>query len=155
MPEKVTDALAHGLSVALAAAVIAFAAYKVIKLNGMEDPPVNMGLNFPPAGRKIIIDQSITAADPIITQTLGPAWPAAPAGGTAVNGPVQSFELLAVVDGVAFVEVGIARGKMLLPVTAGSVLPGGLRIDSITQHDGRWVLIAGPVRLERADSPVQ
>ena len=73
MPEKLTDALTYVLSVALAAAVIAFAAYKVIKLNGMEDPPANMGLNFPPPKRKIIIDQTPSDADPIITQTITPA----------------------------------------------------------------------------------
>ena len=85
MPERIADTLAYVLSVALAAAVIAFAAYKVIRLNGMEDPPANMGLNFPPPKRKVIIDNSL-AADPIVTRTLTPALSpparvAAPAAG--------------------------------------------------------------------------
>jgi hypothetical protein len=155
MPEKFTDTLTYVLSVALAAGVIAFAAYKVIRLNGMEDPPANMGLNFPPPRRRIIIDQA-AGADPIITQTVAPVLtperrPAAAAG----PGPVRSFELLAVVDGVAFVEIDVARGKTLLPVSVGTVLPGGLRIDAIVRRNGRWVLEAGPLRIEEARTPLQ
>jgi hypothetical protein len=60
-----------------------------------------------------------------------------------------------VVDGVAFVEIDLARGKTLLPVTVGTVLPGGMRIEAIERRDGRWILVAGPVRLEAADTPVQ
>lgn len=159
MPERIADTLAYVLSVALAAAVIAFAAYKVIRLNGMEDPPANMGLNFPPPKRKVIIDNSL-AADPIVTRTLTPALSpparvAAPAVDAAVADPVRSYELLAVVDGVAFLEIDVARGKTLLPVSVGTVLPGGLRIEAIEQRDGRWVLVAGPVRLEKTERPVQ
>jgi hypothetical protein len=68
---------------------------------------------------------------------------------------VRSYELLAVVDGVAFVEIDLARGKTLVPVSVGSVLPGGLLIESIVERNGRWVLVAGPLRLERVESPVQ
>ena len=68
---------------------------------------------------------------------------------------MRAYELLAVVDGVAFVEIDVARGKTLVPVTVGTVLPGGLRIESIEQRNGRWVLVAGPLRLEQAESPVQ
>jgi hypothetical protein len=156
MPEKFTDALTYILSVSLAAAVIAFAAYKVIKLNGMEDPPANMGLNFPPAPRKILIDSSAVTTDPVITRTLGPAPDAASSGSdAAISGAVRAYELLAVVDGVAFVEIDLARGKTLVPVSVGTVLPGGMRIDSITRQGNRWVLIAGPVRLEQVEQPVQ
>jgi hypothetical protein len=160
MPERFTDALTYVLSVALAAGVIAFASYKVIRLNGMEDPPANMGLNFPPPKRRMIIDQSAADADPIITRTITPSLttaqrPSAPEGGRALAGPVRSYELLAVVDGVAFVEIDVARGKTLIPVTVGSVLPGGLLIESIVERNGRWVLVAGPLRLERAERPLQ
>jgi hypothetical protein len=159
MPERFSDALTYVLSVALAATVIAFAAYKVIKLNGMEDPPANMGLNFPAAKRKIIIDHSVVA-DPIITRTVTPALTtpepsAAPDLPVAITGPVRSYELLAVVDGIAFLEMEVARGKTLVPVSVGTVLPGGLRIESIEKRNGRWVLVAGPVRLEQAERPVQ
>ncbi len=160
MPERFTDTLTYVLSVTLAAAVIAFAAYKVIKLNGMEDPPPNMGLNFPPPKRKIIIDNSLAGVDPIITRTVTPVLTAperrqAPETGAALPGPVRGYELLAVVDGIAFVEINVARGKTLVPVTVGSVLPGGLLIESIEQRNDRWVLVAGPLRLERTEVPVQ
>ena len=160
MPERLSDALTYVLSVALAAAVIAFAAYKVIKLNGMEDPPANMGLNFPPAKRKIIIDQMSPLADPIVTRRLAPAAPVPrqavpPAVAASPAAPLRSYELLAVVDGVAFVEIDVARGKTLIPVTVGTVLPGGLRIDTIEQRNGRWVVIAGTQTLEEADRPPQ
>ena len=153
MPERLTDALTYVLSVALAAGVMAFAAYKVMKLNAMEDPPATMGLNFPPAKRKVIIDAAVPAADPLITQSLGAAGSGAePArGGTmALAGPAQSYELLAVVDGVAFVEVGLARGKMLFPVTVGSVLPGGFHVEAIEWQGGSWRLVAGSLALEQA-----
>jgi hypothetical protein len=150
MRERFSDTLTNVLSVALAASVIAFAAYKVIKLNGIEDPPANMGLNFPPPGRKIIIDD-MTGADPIITQTVTPSSPS-PAGDALPAGAVWSYELLAVVDGVAFLEMDVARGKKLVPVSVGTVLPGGLRIESIERREGRWVLVAGPLRLEQVES---
>ena len=160
MPEKLTDALTYVLSVALAAGVIAFAAYKVIKLNGMEDPPVNMGLNFPPMKPRVIMDEAPLAADPIITRTLGPVQsrdnpPASSDRAAPLPLPSAPLELLAVVDGVAFVEIDVARGKTLLPVTVGTVLPGGMRIEAIERRGSRWVLIAGPLRLEAVDTPVQ
>lgn len=160
MPERLSDAITYALSVALAAVVIAFAAYKVIKLNGMEDPPANMGLSFPPPKRQIIIDHSGEGADPIVTRTVTPMpvppeRPAATRSGAVPSGPVRSYELLAVVDGVAFLEIDVVRGKTLVPVTVGTVLPGGLRIESIERHDGRWVLVAGRLRLEQTDGAVQ
>lgn len=156
MPERFTDTLTYVLSVAFAAGVIAFAAYKVIKLNGMEDPPANMGLNFPAPKRRMILDET-ALADPIITQTLAPAvapeqQPQPQPQKAALTGPVSSYELLAVVDGIAFVEIDLARGKTLVPVSVGTVLPGGLQIESITRRNGRWTLVAGPLRLEQVES---
>jgi hypothetical protein len=156
MAERFTDTLTYVLSVAFAAGVIVFASYKVIKLNGIEDPPPNMGLNFPEPRRKIILDEA-AMADPIITQTLAPAVapaqePAPPQQRQAVlTGPVRSYELLAVVDGIAFVEIDLARGKTLVPVSVGTVLPGGMEIESISKRNGRWLLVAGPLRLEQVD----
>ena len=68
MAEKFTDIITYVLSLSLAAGVIAFAAYKVVVLNGMENPPANLGLNFPAPKRKVIMDAS--SADPLTTQTL-------------------------------------------------------------------------------------
>jgi hypothetical protein len=155
MPERFTDTLTYLLSVAFAAGVIVFASYKVIKLNGMEDPPPNMGLNFPEPRRKFILDET-AVADPIMTQTLTPAeapeqQPLPRQQQAAPTGPVRSYELLAVVDGIAFVEIDLARGKTLVPVSVGTVLPGGLEIESITRQNGRWILLAGPLRLEQVN----
>lgn len=150
MAEKFTDILTYVLSVALAAGVITFAAYKVIKLNGMENPPANMGLNFPPLKRKVIIDET-AEADPIITQSLGmPGAPISritPGVSRGVAETASSYRLLAVVDGVAFIEVSLAAGTVLLPVTIGTRLPGGYRVESIARQNGRWVLVAGGLKL--------
>ena len=147
MAEKFTDVLTYVLSVALAAGVITFAAYKVIQLNGMENPPANMGLNFPPLKRRVIIEEP-PDADPITTQSLGDGVSArvrpAPAGG---GGAIPSYQLLTVVDGVAFLEVGMMSGKVLLPVTVGATLPGGYRVDSIEKHNGHWLLVAGSLSI--------
>lgn len=152
--------LTYVLSVALAAGVMAFAAYKVIKLNGMEDAPSNMGLNFPPAKRKLIMDAVSPRADPLTTQSLATAQDrsgidSVRGGSEPVTGPAQSYELLAVVDGVAFVEVGLARGQMLVPVTVGSVLPGGFRIEAIERRQGRWRLVAGSLEIEQVADALQ
>lgn len=150
MAEKFTDILTYVLSVALAAGVITFAAYKVIKLNGMENPPANMGLNFPPLKRKVIIDEA-TEADPIITQSLGvPESSGLRLTPGFIRGDeeaISSYQLLTVVDGVAFIEVAVASGKVLVPVTVGTRLPGGYRVESIERQDGRWVLVAGSLTL--------
>ena len=58
MTPKVTDALAYALAVGLAATCIAFAGYKVLKLRSMDNPPADMGLNYPPPKRKMTTDDS-------------------------------------------------------------------------------------------------
>lgn len=150
MAEKFTDILTYVLSVALAAGVITFAAYKVIKLNGMENPPANMGLNFPPLRRKVIIDEG-AEVDPITTQSLGavasPLTRLTRGISRGGGGKISSYRLLTVVDGVAFIEMGVASGTVLVPVTVGSRLPGGHRVESITRQYGRWVLVAGGLTL--------
>jgi hypothetical protein len=150
MAEKFTDILTYVLSVALAAGVITFAAYKVIKLNGMENPPANMGLNFPPLKRRVIIDEAVDA-DPITTQSLGtseaPVRRMTPGRSRHQGAAAFSYRLLTVVDSVAFVEVNLAAGTVLVPVTVGTRLPGGYRVESIMRQNGRWVLVAGSLML--------
>lgn len=146
MPEKFTDILTYALSLALAASVIAFAAYKVVKLNGMENPPANLGLNFPAAKRKVIMQDGV--GDPLTTQSLGPARPSR-SRSDVVDGPYD-YELLAVVDGVAFVAVDGDAGRTLVPVAVGSTLPGGLTVSAIRRRDGRWWLAAGTLMLEQS-----
>jgi hypothetical protein len=152
MADKFTDVITYVLSVALAAGVIAFAAYKVVALNGMENPPPNMGLNFPAPRRKVIMD-GMPAADPLTTQSLSAASDVVPA--RAPQGGLQAFELLTVVDGVAFVAVASDAGKTLVPVTVGSRLPGGLTVSAIRRQDGRWWLVAGTLRLGQSPLPAQ
>ena len=153
MPERFSDTLTYVLSVALAVGVIAFAAFKVVKLSRMEDPPADMGLNFPPPKRKVIVDPE-PPSDPISTKTITLSSPREverlPRAWSPVSGPGEhSYELLAVVDGVAFVEVGFAQRKALMPATIGTILPGGLRVAAIERRNGRWVLVAGKFTLEQ------
>ena len=56
---KLTDILTYVLAVGLAAGCLAFAGHKVLILRAMENPPPDMGLNFPPAKRKVITDDTI------------------------------------------------------------------------------------------------
>ncbi len=146
MADKFTDAVTYVLSLALAAGVIAFAAYKVVALNGMENPPANLGLNFPAPKRKVIMDAP--AGDPLITQSL----PQAASGmrAAADGHGLQAYELVTVIDGVAFVAVDSGAGKVLVPVAVGSKLPGGPMVTGIRRQGGRWSLTAGNLALEQA-----
>lgn len=150
MPEKFTDILTYALSLALAAAVIAFAGYKVVQLNGMENPPANLGLNFPAAKRKVIMQG---LGDPLTTQSLRSTTRA----GSPEDGPgaPYAYQLLTVVDGVAFVAVDRGAQKTLVPVTIGSTLPGGLTVSAIRRRGGHWWLAAGTLSLEQEAQAVQ
>ena len=158
MADKLTDILTYVLSAALAIAVIGFAAFKIDALSRMENPPANLGLNFPPPKRKVITDMD-AGADPITTRSLGPA-PAIRAvppwsGPRPVTAGGYSYELLTVVDGVAFVTVDTADDKTLVPVSIGTRLPGGLRVQSISRRDGRWELVAGTLVIGQAAAAPQ
>jgi hypothetical protein len=150
MADRFTDILTYVLSVALAAGVIAFAAYKVVALNGMDNPPANLGLNFPAPKRKVIMEGP--GGDMLTTQSLGPAGSEA-AGRSGGSGDVVGYELLTVLDGVAFVAVNGEAAKTLVPVTVGSRLPGGLKVSGMGRSGGRWWLTAGTLRLEQVLPP--
>jgi len=152
MADKFSDVITYVLSLTLAAGVIAFAAYKVTVLNGMDNPPANMGLNFPAPRRKVIMD-GLPGADPITTQSLPPTMEQPSPRET--QGGLQAYSLLTVVDGVAFVAVDTDAGKTLVPVTVGSTLPGGLTISAIRRQEGRWRLVAGNLTLEQSPPPAQ
>jgi hypothetical protein len=149
MPDKFTDVITYVLSLTLAGAVIAFAAYKVVALNGMENPPANLGLNFPAPKRKVIMDGQ--AADPLATQSLPRSAPRM----AVPDEEPGTYELVAVIDGVAFVAVNGGAGKTLVPVAVGSQLPGGLTVTAITRRDGRWSLVAGNLTLEQSGRGAQ
>lgn len=151
MADRFTDIITYVLSLTLAAGVVAFAAYKVVALNGMENPPANLGLNFPAPKRKVIMDAS--SADPLTTQALPPARRAVSAGPS--EGALNAYELLTVVDGVAFVAIDGDQGKTLVPVVVGSTLPGGLTVTDLRRRGGRWSLVAGNLTLEQVQAPAQ
>ena len=145
------DILANVLSFALAASCTVFAGYMIIRLNGMENPPADMGLNFPPAKKKIIIDDSILV-DPVTTGTADAldepaARPGRPLQPYTSKSPVMGHRLLAVVDGIAFVEITRVTGKEIAALSTGSDLPGAGSILAITRKGSRWELLAGETRL--------
>ena len=147
-----TDALTYVFAVSLAATCIAFAGYKVIKLRGMENPPADMGLNFPPPKRKTITDDSVLV-DPLTTGSTASdsevrARPGRILQPYTSDAPIQDYRLLTVIDSVGFVEVLTLRGKEIMPVAVGARLPGAGRVDSIGIVDGRWTLVAGSVTLQ-------
>jgi hypothetical protein len=149
---KVTDALTYCFAVSLAAGCIAFAGYKVIKLRGMENPPADMGLNFPPSKRKIITDDAVLV-DPLTTGTTGRESASRDEPGRVLQpytaeAPIREYRLLTVIDGVAFVEVLTLRGKEIMPMSVGARLPGAGRVERIGMDDGRWSLVAGDVKLK-------
>ena len=157
MAYKFTDILMYVLSFGLAAGVTTFATIKVVQLNGMENPPANLGLNFPPAPRKVIMEGP-DGTDPLTTQSLGSSRtprsrPASEAGGGTSQ--LYAYELLTVVDGVAFVSIASSEEKKLVPVIVGSRLPGGLIVGDIARRHGRWALVAGNLTLEQAELPAQ
>lgn len=128
-----------------------FAGYKVMKLRGIENPPADMGLNFPPPRRKIITDDSILV-DSLTTGSIGPATeqaapPPRPLQPYSAETPLRDFRLIQVINGMAFVEVHTLRGKEIRPLTEGTVLPGAGTVTRIFRDNGRWTLVAGETTL--------
>ena len=151
MTSRMTDALTYALAVGLAAACIAFAGYKVMKLRSMENPPADMGLNFPPPKRKLITDDTVLV-DPMITQSTTPATPSARGEQRILQpfvaeAPIQDYRLLTVIDGVAFVELLTLKGRDIRPISVGTRLPGAGQVERIERVGGRWILVAGDVKL--------
>jgi hypothetical protein len=157
--ETMGDIVTYMVAVALAAGSIGFAGYKVFKLRGMENPPADLGLSFPPPKRKIITDHGVDI-DKLTTNSTDPAGGGvAPEEGqirqpySADFTPVESYKLLTVVDGVAFVELTTFRGTEIVPVTKGAKLRGAGIVDAIAKDGGRWTLAAGDVRLVTGNPP--
>ncbi|WP_373505046.1 hypothetical protein [Aestuariivirga sp.] len=148
---KVTDLLTYTLAVSLAAGCLAFASYKVVKLRMMENPPPDLGLNFPAPRRKMITDIAVEV-DPVTTQSVAPIQdnavpPAQPVQPYTSEAPVEFYRLLTVIDGVAFVEMKTFRGTDIVPITKGARLPGAGTVETLERADGRWRLVAGGVKL--------
>jgi hypothetical protein len=148
---KITDAATQILAVGLAVGCVVFAGYKVVKLGNMEDPPADLGLNFPEPKRKVITEDSILV-DPMTTESTVPPSRDIDNGRRILqpytnDAPIQEYRLLTVIDGVAFVEVLTLRGKEILPMVTGTRLPGAGPVDRIVRVGGRWMLVAGDVEL--------
>lgn len=151
MTPKITDVFAYALTVSLAAVCIAFAGYKVVKLRSMENPPADMGLNFPPPKRKLTTDDAVQV-DSLTTQSTSAGTEARAGGFRAAQPysaefPVQDYRLMTVIDGIAFVEIVTLNGKGIRPVSVGGKLPGAGPVEQIERVGGRWTLTAGNVRL--------
>lgn len=151
-PPKHSDIFAYAFAVGLAMGCLGFASYKVVTLRAMENPPADLGLNFPAPKRKMITDDSVLV-DPATTNSVTPiagdaSPPPRPLQPYTAEVPVESYKLLAVIDGVAFVEVKTFRGTDIVPVAEGARLPGAGRVQLLTRNGGRWMLIAGHVKLE-------
>ena len=148
---KFTDFLTYTLSLSLAVGCIAFASYKVTKLRMMENPPADLGLNFPAPRRKLITDIAVEV-DPMSTQSVSPVpdnvrLPERPVQPYTSEAPVESYRLLTVIDGVAFVEIKTFRGTEIVPVAKGGRLPGAGTVETLERSDGRWTMVAGDVKL--------
>lgn len=148
------DILANILSFGLAASCTFFAGYMIIRLNGMENPPADMGLNFPAPRKKIITDDSILvdrmptgAIDTVDGAVDGPAPRGRPLQPYTKDSPVMNYRLLAVVDGIAFVEITRVTGKEILAVATGGELPGAGAVERIARSGRHWELVAGDERL--------
>jgi hypothetical protein len=148
---NIPDLIFGALSLALAGVCIYFAAYMVIRLQNMEDPPADMGLNFP-AKKDRRSETEAVLVDPLITSSIEPADEAQPARRIRQpytrDQPVLNYQLLTVIDGIAFVELTRIKGKEVWPVREGSILPGAGRVDVIEKVADRWRLATGTVMIE-------
>ena len=148
---RVTDLITQLAALCLALICLAFAGYKVMKLNGMENPPADMGLNFPPPKRKIIMDEPVLV-DSLTTGSFDPSadnTASRPLQAYATDTPIQDYRLLKVTNGLAYVEMETLRGRDIQLLAEGSFLPGAGTVQRIVRIDGRLTLIAGDVTLQQ------
>ena len=142
--QKLPDLAVNVLAFILAGSCSYFAGHMILRLQGMENPPPDMGLNFPPPKKKSIIDEPVLV-DPRETGAIDPA--ASDRRGSVAqpytkDSPVLERHLLMVIDDIAFVEVTRLAGKNIMPLGVGSELPGAGTIERIEKVNGRWRLIA-------------
>jgi hypothetical protein len=145
---RLSDLLAGGLAVALAGACTLFAGTMIVRLNNMEDPPADLGLNFPGAAERRTAVRAVRVDDDLVTgSTDRPDGGGPPQQPYRDETPVLDYRLLAVIDGIAFVEVTDIKGRKIVPVRRGSRLPGAAPVERLEKVDGRWQLTAGHVFL--------
>ena len=146
---KLSDYALNALAFVLAGGCTFFAGYMILRLQGMENPPADMGTFFPPSKKNIITDDAVPV-DPGITNSID--RPGEAGSGRILqpytrNSPVLGRRLLAVIDGVAFVEVTRVTGREIVALGVGSDLPEAGAVERIDMNDGRWRLVAGDVTL--------
>jgi|GEM_PF-3496415 len=154
---RASDIATVFISVALALSCAGFAAGMIFRLQGLKDPPADMGLNFPGAEKKkkvIAPSPRAEAADPLITGAMDAAdiggGDGPPVQPYRLEQPVLGYRLLAVVDGVAFVEVKMVARTEIKALPKGAELPGAGRIDDFIRTPQGWRLTAGSVTLDQA-----
>ncbi len=151
---SISDIIFGALSLALAAACIFFAGYMVIRLQNMEDPPADMGLNFPPKKERrsevdaVLVDPLATGSIDDALSGTGKSLPRRIVQPYTNDQPVLKYQLLSVIDGIAFVEVTKIRGTEIWPVREGSILPGAGQVEIIEKVAGRWRLATDKLKLE-------
>ncbi|MFT3988507.1 hypothetical protein [Aestuariivirga sp.] len=152
---RASDVATVFISVSLALSCAGFAAGMIFRLQGMKDPPADMGLNFPGAAKKkkiIAPSPRAEAADPLITG----ATDSVEGGGNPPllpyrnESPVLGYRLLAVADGVAFVEVKTVTRTEIKAISKGADLPGAGPVDDLLRTPSGWTLKAGSVTLRQA-----
>lgn len=142
-----TDIAAKTVSVAFACGCSLFAGYMILRLQHMENPPADLGLNFP--DKSLRIEPQPVLVDPMPTRSIS----SAPAPQFAIDRPaaqpyvaetpVLNYRLLSVFDGIAFIELTDLKGTRLQPVSVGSELRGAGQVEAIEKVAGRWQVQAG------------
>jgi hypothetical protein len=149
-----SDIFFGGLLVGLAALCVYFAASNVIKLQNMDDPPADMGLNFPEKKQRRSAAEAVLV-DPLVTGSIND--PATNMDGSVrhrlvqpytLDQPVLDYRLLTVINGIAFVEVTRLKGKEVLPVREGSTLPGAGLVEAIEKVGDHWRLVSSDLMLK-------
>ena len=106
-----------------------------------------MGLNFPAPPKRHSTDKAVLV-DPGPTGSIEPLdTPAASSGEPLqpyrAETPLKDFRLLAVIDGIAFVDIATLKGRQIIPVSIGATLPGAGTVTRIEKYRGRWQVVAG------------
>ena len=146
---KLPDIAVNALAFLLAGSCSYFAGYMILRLQHMENPPADMGLNFPPSKKKIITDEPVLV-DPLATNAID--FSTSESKSRVVqpytrDSPVLDRLLLTVIDGIAFVEVVRVTGKEIVALSVGSELPGAGQVRRIERTNGRWRLVADDAAL--------
>lgn len=127
-------------SAVLAFACAFFAGLMIRDRQHLEDVRLQQLRNDTAINRSI--QNQMPAAEQEVTGAIDPAPPARQRPSSRSVPQAARFQVLAVVDGTAFVEIEGPRGSEIWPVSEGSVLPGAGRVLKIVRDSERWQVIA-------------